>query len=167
VKRPFKRVHLPAGKESLECRCLRDGSLDVSLITGEVISFALGKRHVMALLRDRDGYLHISLNRERPDRRGKASEERGRDGKLRKRYRERRFVRLNRLVMMKRLAVEAGGRQWREFVKDLPRGVDVNHDDLVRHNNHHENLRMQTEAANRGRRENTPEEQAEIDACTF
>lgn len=160
-----KKVFLRSGKDSLECRCLRDGTLDVNLITGTVTSYVSGKPRAMTLQVDKDGYMHIQLNRERPDRRGKATEER-RHGVVVKRYRERRYVRVNRLVMMKRLAVKAGGALWREFVKDLPR-VDVNHEDCQRSNNHYRNLTLMTEAANRGKREMTPEEQAAIDACTF
>lgn len=164
---PLKRVHLKYGETSLECLCLRDGSLDVDLTTGVVTSNAKGRRKRMKLSEDKDGYLHIHLNRERKDRRGKPEIGRDRKGNETRRYRIRRYVRVNRLVKMKSIAVGIGGNDWRHYVTDLPRGVDVNHGDLDRKNNHHMNLSLQGELTNRQRRELTPEEAAEIAACTF
>lgn len=162
---PLKKIHLPHGVESLECKCLRDGTLDVNLTTGEVFSLATGKRKRMTLAEDSDGYLHIHLSRERDDRRGKA-EMQMRNGTRIKRYRHRRFVRVNRLVKMKSIAVGKGGNEWRKYVRDLPRGLDVNHT-KGRKNNHHMTLTMATELANRTKRPMTAEEQAEVNACPF
>lgn len=166
--RPLKRVHLKRGQPSLECLCLRDGTLDVDLITGVVTSRVKGRRErVLTLAADKDGYLHVHLSRERPDRRGTPKFERNRKGDVISRHRNRRYVRVHRLVKMKELAVKKGGIDWRPHVKDLPLGVDIDHGDLNRANNHHENLTLKTEAANRGKREMTQEEADEIAACTF
>jgi hypothetical protein len=162
----LKKIHLPPGEESLECQCLRDGTLDVNLTTGEVFSLVGSKRKRMKFGEDRDGYLHIWLARERSDRRGKPEIEMLRNGKRVKRYRRRRYVRVNRLVKMKALAVALGGDQWRKYVADLPRGVDVNHTG-ARNDNRAHKLTLETERANRTRSEMTPEEQAEINACPF
>jgi hypothetical protein len=137
----------------------------VSLTTGEVFSLVRGKRKRFILSEDKDGYLHVHLARERSDRRGKPEIE-VRNGKRIERYRNRRYVRVNRLVKMKSLAVAKGGSDWRKYVKDLPRGVDVNHKG-DRKDNHHMRLTLETELANRMKREMTPEEQAEINACPF
>ncbi len=164
--RPLKTIHLKCGETSLECLCLRDGSLDVNLASGEVTSMARGRQRTRKVRADDDGYLYFDLSRERPDRRGKAEISR-RNGKVKKRYRIRRFVAVHRLVKMKELAIKAGGDAWRDHVKDLPRGIDVDHGDRDRQNNNYRNLSLKTEAANRGKREMTPEEEAEIAACTF
>lgn len=165
-----KRSHVPKGRETLECLCLRDGTLDVSLITGEVTTRARGRYKQVKLSADKDGYLHFNLSRERKDRRGKPEIER-RGGKEVKRYRIRRYVRVHRLVKMKDQAIKAShaarSNDWRSYVKNLPRGVDVNHVDFTRDNNANDNLTLQTEAANRGRREMTQEELDAIAECTF
>lgn len=163
--RPLKKVHVQHGKETLECKCLRDGTLDVNLTTGEVFSL-VRSRKAMKLSEDRDVYLHINLARERKDRRGKPEVERRRNGTRVNLYRHRRFVRVNRLVKMKSLAVAMGGSDWRRYVTDLSRGIDVNHKG-PRNVNNHLMLTLETEQANRTRREMTPEEQAEVNACTF
>ncbi len=165
--RPLKKIHLSYGETSLECLCLRDGSLDVNLVTGEVTSVARGRPKAMKIKVDHDGYLHFYLNRERPDRRGKAEVSRGPGGEVKKRYRIRRFVAVHRLVKMKELAIKAGGDAWRDHVRDLPRGIDVDHGDRNRANNDYRNLSLKTDSANRGKREMTPEEAAEVAACTF
>jgi hypothetical protein len=116
---------------------------------------------------DADGYCHFYLNRERRDRRGKHETERRSNGVVKKRYRIRRFVSVHRLVKMKAIAIGVGGYEWRLYVKDLPRGVDVNHRDKNRQNNHHMNLALQTENANRSQRELSQEEADQIAACTF
>lgn len=115
--RCFKKMHW-TGKESLEVKCLRDGSLDCDADTGEVFSVKPdGSRTKRRLHVDRDGYLLFYLNRER--RRGKPD----RSG----RRRARRGVLVHRLVKIKAIAVAKGGDNWRKYVCDLPRGVDVNH----------------------------------------
>lgn len=167
MNRPLKRVHLKRGQPSLECQCLRDGTLDVDLITGVVTSMARNRPRVLTSQPDKDGYLHVNLSRERGDRRGTPKLERNRKGEVIMRHRIRRYVRVHRLVKMKDMAVKKGGVDWRSHVRDLPVGVDIDHGDLNRANNHHENLTLKTEAANRGKREMTQEEADEIAACTF
>lgn len=157
-----KRCHLPPGVTSLEVLCLRDGTLDVDLETGDVFSVRGDKRTKRKLDPDDDGYLCFWLNRERKDRRGKAE----RDGN-RKRYRYRRVVLAHRLVKIKHLAVAKGGSKWRQYATDLPRGVDVNHIDRVRHHNWADNLELQTEAVNRARGEMTEQEIADLEEFLY
>ncbi len=156
-------THVSKGKESLEVLCFRDGSLDVCLTTGKAFYFKHGKRVERSLRLDKDGYLHFDLNRERSCKRGRPSTERS-HGKTINRWRDRRFVRVNRAVKIKAIAVGLGGDNWRKYVKDLPRGVDVNHIDRVRHHNWSDNLELQTERANRGGSEMTEKELAGIRA---
>lgn len=116
---------LPPGETSLEVEALRDGTLDVDLATGLVYGVRGNLTKQRKLDYDRDGYLYFWLNREKKDRRGKP--ERCRKSN-RNRYRRRRVVLVHRLVKIKALAVAKGGRNWRKYVTDLPRGIDVNHE---------------------------------------
>lgn len=154
-----KYVHLRIGEESLEVKCLRDGTLDCDLETGEVFSVKNGQRIKRSLFKDADGYLFFTLNRERSKKAGKP--ERDLRGKLR--YRHRRSVLVHRLVKIKAIAYGKGGENWREFVTDLPRGVDVNHLG-ERDDNRQHKLELQSEAANRAKRKMTNEEWAELQA---
>lgn len=151
-----KRSHLRTGEVSLEVRCLRDGSLDVDLDSGRVFSTINGKTRERKLIADKDGYLRFLLNRERSQKRGKPQ----RDGK-KLRYRKSRQVLVNRLVKIKALAVAKGGANWRLYVADLPRGVDVNHLGPRDDNRSHQ-LELQTERANRSKKAMTAEEFARI-----
>lgn len=160
-----KYVHLPPGKESLEVLCFRDGSLDVCLATGEVFGIKNGKRYKKKLRADKDGYLHFDLNREKKDRRGRPDIER-RNGKEYKRWRNRRFVRVNRAVKIKAIAVGLGGEHWRQFVKDLPRGIDVNHI-KARDDNRAMHLELMTERANRNGSEEMTEEEWDTVRSSF
>lgn len=158
---PLKKLHIPRGQESLEVRCLRDGSLDCDLETGDVFSVRGDVRKKRRPGPDKDGYLAINLNREKEKKLGKPEIERR--GKERiKRYRHRRFVMVHRLVKIKALAVAKGASQWRQYVTDLPRGVDVDHLDRNRSNNRADNLALKTELANRSNREMTEEEWQEL-----
>lgn len=147
-------------RESLEVRCLRDGTLDVCLDTGAVYSARGGQRtKAMKLKADRGGYLQFQLNRERSRKVGRA--EWRRDGKrLKKRFRERRAVLVHRLVKIKAVAVGVGGEHWRQYVTDLPPGVDVNHIEGNRGDNRACKLELQTERINRGRGQMEPEDYA-------
>jgi hypothetical protein len=160
---PLKKIYLPPGEESLEVTCLRNGTLDVRLTTGEVLGFVRGKWIVKRLKKDDDGYLMFFLNRERKQRRGKPIRERRPNGKERLRYRDRRCVLVHRLVKIKALAVAKGGRRWREYVADLPRGIDVNHDG-PKDDNRAWRLTMETERANRSNTEMTDEEWDQLQA---
>lgn len=148
-----KHIHLPPGVESLEVRCLRDGSLDCCLETGRVFGLVRGEWVEKRLRYDADGYLHFDLNRDRKKRVGRP--ERCRNGRLR--FRERRCVRVNRLVKIKAIAVAKGGSNWRQHVADLPRGVDVNHLG-ARDDNRASMLELMTERANRSRTEMNDDE---------
>jgi hypothetical protein len=159
-----KKVHLEPGRESLEVLCLRDGSLDVSLSTGVVYGIQRGRRVMKRLNEDKDGYLGFFLNREKGERRGKPIRERLRNGTERLRFRHRRYVLVNRLVKIKAIAVGKGGRNWRQFVADLPRGVDVNHL-AARNDNRARLLELSTERANRGRTELHDEELEQLRAA--
>jgi len=151
------------GSESLEVRCLRDGTLDVCLETGTVYSARGGQRtKARATREDRHGYLWFQLNRERPKKVGRCERER-RGKHVVRRYRERRSVLVHRLVKIKAIAVGMGGDHWRCYVTDLPRGVDVNHIEGNRRDNRACKLELQTERVNRGRGEMQPEDYA---ACT-
>jgi hypothetical protein len=146
---PRKITHNRRGGETLARRCLRDGSIDVDLATGVVTSFArYPKGRVLKLTIDEDGYEKFKLCRNvskrlvrKPDRWG--------------RHRWQMDVFVHRLVRMKATAVkravaEAGDAdRWREYVRDLPCGVDVNHIDRDRRNNAAANLRLETEDCNR------------------
>ena len=162
----LKKIHLRRGKKSLEVRCLRNGTLDVDLETGKVSGFVRGEWKNKRLKKDNDGYMGFHLCRERKSKRGKPIREVRPNGKERNRYRDRRYVLVHRLVKIKAIAVGLRGNNWRQYVKDLPPGIDVNHRG-ERDNNNHLMIELQTEAANRRRREMTPEEQEEINACTF
>ncbi len=160
---PLKTTHLKPGEVSLEVECLRNGTLDVCLSTGRVFSIKNGKRVEKKLKLDDDGYLGFYLNRERGHKRGKPSRE-VRNGKERLRYRRRRYVLVNRLVKIKSIAKGKGGKNWRQYVADLPRGVDVNHLG-ARSDNRDSMLELQTERANRSRTVMTDEEFAELQAA--
>lgn len=166
TKGRLKKIHLRRGEDSLEVRCLKNGTLDVELSTGKVLGFVRGEWRYKRLKLDDDGYLGFFLNRERRHKLGKPIREVRPNGKERLRYRDRRYVLVNRLVKIKAIAVALGGQHWRSYCKDLPPGVDVNHIG-AKNNNAHDMLELQTEAANRRRREMTPEEQEAINACTF
>lgn len=152
---------MPKRRVNLEVLCLRQGSLDVDVLTGEVFSVRRGAHWPMKLREDKDGYLCFGLNRDSKSR-GKACKCK-RTGKVR--YRVYRWVRVNRLVKIKAMAIAKGGRNWRKFVADLPLGVDVNHIDTDRQNNNHENLELSTERANRARKELSEEELAKLQAA--
>ncbi len=160
-----KKRHTPKGELSLAAECLRDGTIDVELTSGVVISFAAranrpATRHVMKLRTDPDGYQGFHLNRERKQKRGNPE----RDRKI-LRYRRRMYVQVHRLAYMKKVAIlwaDFHGGHWREHVVDLPRGIDVDHVDLNRSNNTIENLRLRTLVSNRQRRPMTEEEAATV-----
>lgn len=162
----LKTFRPPKGKDSLEVRCLKNGTLDVDMETGKVLGFVRGEWKAKKLKKDKDGYLGFFLNRERKHKRGKPIREVRSNGKVRHRYRDRRYVLVNRLVKIKAIAVALGGHNWRAYAKDLPPGIDVNHRG-AKDNNNHLMIELQTEGANRRRREMTPEEQEAVNACTF
>lgn len=144
----------------LEVECLKDGSLDCDLQTGEVFSVRKGVPRPMAIYPDKDGYLCFSLRRECKPPRGKPEAIPGSKGRTR--FRLRRWVRVNRLIKTKAIAVAKGGRNWRAFLQALPAGVDVNHIDGGRDNNVADNLELSTELANRSRRDMSDEEFEEL-----
>lgn len=161
MRKARKYIHLPAGSESLEVKCLRDGSLDVNTATGVVYGIRNGERVKKRLKKDEDGYLGFFLARERDAKRGKPVRE-IRCGKERFRFRNRRYVLVHRLVKIKALAVAKGGKNWRQFVSDAPlRGWDVNHLGEKDDNRNHM-LELQSERANRSRTEMTDEELAQV-----
>jgi hypothetical protein len=149
-----------AKREPLEVECLRNGTLDCDLSTGEVFSVRKGIPRPMALQADKDGYLCFSLRRDCKPPQGKPEACHSKKGHIR--YRLRRWIRVNRLVKVKAIAVAKGGRNWRSFVRPLPAGVDVNHLDGRRDNNASDNLELSTERANRERRDMTDEEYEEL-----
>ena len=155
--KPEKKVFLRYGETSLEVQCLRDGTLDVDIETGEVFSVRNGVRTARRLKRDEDGYLGFYLNRERKRKQGKPERDRDRNGKERLRYRKRRYVRVNRIVKIVAIAKAKGGKNWRQYCCDLPAGIDVNHLG-ARDDNRAKMLDLQTGLANRARREMTDEE---------
>jgi len=161
----LKKIHLKRGVDSLEVRCLKNGTLDVELQTGKVLGFVRGEWKPKRLKRDEDGYMGFFLVRERKHKRGKPIRE-IRNGKERHRWRDRRYVLVHRLVKIKAIAVALGGDNWRQYAKDLPPGIDVNHIGPKDDNRHHR-IELQTEGANRRRREMTPEEQEEANNCAF
>jgi len=161
-----KSFRLNGRKRTLEVECLRNGTLDVDLETGIVTGFHRGEWKPKRLKKDDDGYLGFFLNRERKHKRGKPIREVRPNGKERHRYRHRRYVLVHRLVKIKAIAAAIGGRNWRSCCKDLPPGIDVNHIG-AKHDNRADMIELQTEGANRRRREMTPEEQEEVNACTF
>lgn len=144
----------------LEVECLANGTLDCDLATGEVFSIRKGIPRPMALQPDKDGYPCFSLRRECKPPKGKPEACHRRKGHMR--FRRRRWVRVNRLIKVKAIAVAKGGRNWRAFVQPLPMGVDVNHLDGCRTNNVSDNLELSTEIANRSRREMSDEEFQEL-----
>lgn len=150
------KVETPTA-ETLAIAMLRDGRIDCDLATGEVFTIRDGVPYAKAMTPDKDGYLTIMVQRSR----GKGNGNPDKWG----RFRDVRNVRVNRLVKIKAMAVAKGGRNWRSFVAPLPRGADVNHIDTNRENNASDNLELSTERANRGRREMTEEELAELQAA--
>lgn len=152
MSRGRRFIHLPPGAESLEVLCLRDGTLDCCLDTGKVFGLVRGEWVAKRLRYDADGYLQFDLNRERGRKAGRPEVDRGR-----LRYRNRRCVRVNRLVKIKAIAVAKGGSNWRQHVSDLPRGVDMNHLG-ARDDNRACMLELMTERANRSRTEMTDDE---------
>lgn len=162
-----RRVHR-AAKDSLVTECIRNGSLDVRCESGEV--FTTFRRRVKRRLHiDRDGYAGFTLSVERATKRGRPTIGRDKNGKIVKRYRRQQYVLVHRLVLGKRLAVEKHGDNWQAKFIELPIAFDVDHADSNRSNNRSKNLRLRTIEANRGKRDYTPEEQAqaERDAAEF
>lgn len=151
-----KSFRLNGRKQTLEIECLRDGTLDCDLDTGAVFSVKNGTKTKKRLKRDADGYLGFFLNREREHKRGTPCREM-RNGKARLRFRSRRYVLAHRLIKIKALAVAKGGCNWREYVCDLPPGIDVNHIG-AKDDNRASMLELQTERANRNRTEMTDDE---------
>ena len=145
-----RRVHRagPVAK-SLMTECVRNGTLDVRCETGEVFT-NFGKRRKRKLRLDRDGYLQFDLQSERKDRRGKVTLIR-RGKKLVKRYIRRQLVRVHRLVLAKKLAIEKHGDKWQERFVEIPPTIDVDHIDLDRANNRGKNLRLRLPIPNRQR----------------
>ena len=146
---PLKKIHAKPKGGTVMFQRLRNGTLDADLKTGEVF----GIRGKMTPTADKDGYLRVWLSL--PSRRKKAD----RDG--RKRWRQVALV--HRIVMMKKKAVEVDPVNWREHVKELPAGIDVNHEDRDRANNRASNLSLQTERHNRHGEDMTPEEEQAIE----
>lgn len=138
----LKKVHRSG--ESLMVRCLRDGTLDVSLLTGSVFSTARGKRRRLKTRRDEDGYVRFTLSRELPKSSRKRPERR--DG----RKRELMTVFVHRLVMVKKLAVAANESRWRDVVRDLHGDTDVHHMDHNQTNNFADNLTLELAELHRG-----------------
>jgi hypothetical protein len=141
---PLRKVHRPRGRESLAVRCLRDGTLDVCLLTGHVFSSARGASRSIKTRTDEDGYEKFTLHREATGR-----ERRKCDGSGRRRLVMEVFV--HRLVMLKKLAVARGESRWREHVEDLPGDRDVHHRDTCRSHNAASNLTLELIPLNRGR----------------
>jgi len=159
---PLKKIHLPVGEVPLEVECLRDGTLDVCLKSGRVYTLLGGERRELKTREDDDGYLVFDLSRApKAPKRGKKTEyvDKLKNGKriTRIRYRRRRRVRVHRLVKLKSLALAKGGIRWRQYANDLPRGTDVNHLG-AKTDNRDCMLCLETEMANRSRREMTDEE---------
>lgn len=123
--------------ESLMVRCLRDGSLDVDLETGNVWSWKRGEWcQPVKTRRDEDGYVKFTLSRKAP----KSSRKRpDRDG----RRREHMTVFVHRLVMVKKIAVAANEERWRTVLRDLPGSTEVHHKDENRQHNAAGNLTLE------------------------
>lgn len=150
----------PKGQLSLAAECLRDGTLDVDLRTGE----PSGMKGPIRTKPDRDGYRTFTLSRDVP-RGGRLFSERTPSGRRTMRRRRQQTVVVHRLVVMKHLASEralAEGKPgtWREYVVDLPITVDVDHEDRNRANNRVDNLRLRQPLPNRQRYAMTEEEAA-------
>lgn len=152
----YRRLHLSKGTEPLEVKLLRDGKIDADLETGLIYSVRGEKRTLLKINTTEKGYCYVQLGEERSDRQGKFQ----RDGE-RRRYRTRRNAFVNRIVKIKAVAVAMGGRNWRNHVRPLPRGVDVNHWNRDRSDNRADNLELATQLANRLRRAQT---EGEIDS---
>lgn len=152
LHKPLKKIHSRSKKGTVMYQRLRNGTLDVDLETGEVFGLR-GRKFVVDVTWDGYHRVHLTIknNRCKPDGRGQ------------RRFRQRAMV--HRIVMMKKLAVEAKGGSrlsWRSFVKELPTGVDVDHEDDDRENNRASNLQLKTYIANRSKRDMTPEEEESI-----
>ena len=117
---------------SLLCTCLRDGTLDVDLETGEILSLLRKKPHVITCIPDHSGYLRFYLHRERKTLRRKTVD---------KRWRQ--TCGVHRAVLMKKFAVNKSPDNWREFVEDIPPTLHVDHVDRNNQNNAASNLRLQ------------------------
>ena len=152
---PLKKIHLRVGEIPLEVECLRDGTLDVCLTTGRVWSLYGGKKKQLKTRLDDDGYVVFDLSRApNGQKRGRHVEYvsflKDKTLKRRTRWRRRRKVFVHRLVKIKALAFAKGGQKWREYVNDLPRGIDVNHIGR-KDDNRAYMLNLETERANRAR----------------
>jgi hypothetical protein len=130
----YGRKYVHRDGESLMVRCLRDGSLDVSLATGNVISLTRGRRRYLATRLDEDGYRKFTLSRESKTKRRKDSSGR---------RREHMTVFVHRLVMVKKIAVAANPERWRTVVRDLAGSTEVHHKDENTDNNRGNNLTLE------------------------
>jgi hypothetical protein len=142
LRRP-KRVHRPRGSVSLAAECLADGTLDVDLLTGEVMSYASGSWKKRKTRLDDDGYVTFTLSRDVNGRRKRKSDAAGR-------WRLHMTVLVHRLVMMKKVAIACGEARWRSHVEDLPSHKDVHHRDRNRAHNEATNLTLEPILLNRG-----------------
>lgn len=155
-----RRLFTPPGQPTLALVLFREGKLDVCL-SGQLVTGAKGQPLTMTI--DKDGYWRVTLFKE--VQRGEGGHmlrvrEKGRKERIR--YAKRQTAMVSRLVLMKALAVERHGDQWREHLTDLPRGLDVDHIDYNRNNNRRDNLRLETERTNRARKYMSEEEEQQI-----
>lgn len=121
-------------------RCLRDGTLDVSLTTGIVISLTRGRRRYLRTRLDEDGYRKFTLSRESKTKRKQDAAGR---------RREHMTVFVHRLVMVKKIAVAANPERWRTVVRDLPGSTEVHHKDEDTGNNRGDNLTLELSEVHR------------------
>ena len=131
---PLKRVHRDKKKPSLAAREFAAGNLDVCLETGVVTTCYRGRIKIRKLQKNHKGYFWLNINRERAGKRGKPDA----DG----RYREQMAAWVHRLAMMKKIAVELAGKNWRDAIRDIDPEIDVDHYDKNSGNNAATNLRL-------------------------
>ncbi len=103
-----------------------------------------GKHGPIKTRNNNKGYESFSLHRSK-------------EGRSRKRT-----VLVHRLVKAKAIAFAVGGKEWRKWVKPLPRCVDVEHLNAKKWDNRNLNLELQDYGTNRPRVHMTEKEREQI-----